>query len=147
MEEIMRPQSSFILTIIALVLGFFSAIAWFMLGTFFLSAFIAGFMEGISGEVVGLGSSNIVPAFVITLIQNVITLTILLVTFWLCLPSRSVERLKRDGIWVLVLGILLFITSPIQAVTSLLVIIAGALLMKAANEHTYSVTIEENDFM
>lgn len=141
----MRPESPFILLICSLIIGTLGAILWFFIGTFFISAFIAGFMEGFTDEVVNAGPGNVIPAFLITLTQNIVTLILLVVAFMRTFKHRPMDSLKSDAIIVLVLGIAVLIVNPLQALTSIVVIIAGALMMKAANEHVYRVTIEKKE--
>lgn len=141
----MRPQSTFILTLIALILSIVTAIIWFFIGTFFLSAFIAGITSAITEVDVDPSMSNVMPAFIVTLIQNILTLVIVIVCFVRTLPSRKVDTLKKDGIICLISGLVLSIISPIQVIPGLLIMIAGALLLKEANRGLYKVTIEKKD--
>jgi len=141
----MRPQSTFILSLIALILALVTALIWFFIGTFFLSAFIAGITSAVTNVDVDASVSNIMPAFIIILIQNILTLIIVIVCFVRTLPSRNIDQLKKDGMVCLILGLVLMIVSPIQVISSLLIIIAGALLLKEANGQLYKLTIEKKE--
>lgn len=129
----LQKNSVFILAVIAVVIGVFVAGLWFFIGSFFLFGFIAGIMEGASGEEIPLTFGNLAPGLTIVLIQSIVTVVAFIIALVKAVPAHLNSNLSKNGIWILVLGFIIFIVNPLQIVPGVLLIIGGVIAIKESS--------------
>ena len=137
---LLQKNTVLILVIIAIGLGVFVSIFWLFAGSFFISGIIAGIMETFTEEEIPLTFANLMPGFIIVTIQSIITIIALTLATMKAMPSRLHSNLKKNGIWILMLGFTILVVNPVLFISSILLITGGSIALKNADNNNINTT-------
>ncbi|MCK1982193.1 MULTISPECIES: hypothetical protein [Peribacillus] len=124
-------NTTFIVGLIGSVLGLLGSLIWLFLGT----NFWGGVFMGASGDYYitdgqyGLG-------FIVTLFQSLITAAGFGIALFKSLPKNIEVNQRKNGLWLLWLGIGIFVINISLFIPCILLVIAGVVAMGTKNQET-----------
>src|SRR5690625_301473 len=98
-------------------------------------------METFTEKEIPLTFTNLIPGFIIVTIQSIITIIALTLATMKAMPSRLHTNLKKNGIWILMLGFTILIVNPVLFIPSILLITGGSLALKNAYNNNLNNTL------
>lgn len=119
-------NTTFILCLAGLILGLIWSMIWIFMGTDFWADFLSaaagvdGF--GIPDEYYGYG-------FFVTLIQTVIPIVAFVISLIMSLPKNLAVNPRKNGLWIMWIGIGTFVVNISFILPCILLVIAGAVTL------------------